>query len=146
MFVENYWNDTERRKLKIPHRIDRSLANLSTTNSTCMSMVRKEGLHGEGAATRCQKHGKAGQFIPLTYIHVSSSCFCPFSEHAVNYVIIYERLPTENLSQPLFTLWRNVNSGPFLVTSFYIDGTFPCFIDAVFVGWKIEEIMFDAEC
>ena len=34
-----------------------------------------------------------------------------------------------------------MNSGPFLVISFYIDGTFPCFIDAVFAGWKIEEIM-----
>jgi len=110
-----------------------------------MSTVKKEGLHGEGPATRCQKHGKVGQFIPLTYIHVSSSCFCPFSEHAVNYVVVNERLPTENLSQPLIPLWRNVNCGPFLITSFYIDRTFPCFIDVVFAGLKIEEVTLDAE-
>jgi hypothetical protein len=114
-------------------------------------MVRKEALYGEGQATRCQKYGRAGQgragqSIPLTYIHASSSCFCPFSKHAVNYVLIYERLPTENLSLTLFfSLWRNVNSGPFLVTSFYIDGTFPRFVDVVFPGWKIEEVMFDTE-
>jgi hypothetical protein len=110
-----------------------------------MSMVRKEDLHGEGPATHCQKHGKAGQFIPLTYVHVSSSCFCPFSEHAVDYVLIYLRLPTECLSQPLFPFWRNVNSSPFLVTSFYIDGAFPCFADVVFAVWKIEEVMVDAK-
>ena len=74
-----------------------------TTNSACMSMVRKEGLHGEGPATRCEKLGKSGQFIPSTNIHARSSCLCPLSEHAVNYVLIYERLPTENLSQPLFS-------------------------------------------
>ena len=67
-----------------------------------MSTGREEVLHGEGPATRCQKHGKEGQFIQLTYIHVSSSCFCPFSEHVLHYVLIYERLPTENLSQPFF--------------------------------------------
>jgi hypothetical protein len=38
-----------------------------------------------------------------------------------------------------------VNSGTFLVTSFYNDGTFQRFIDVVFAGWKIEEVMFDAE-
>ena len=38
-----------------------------------------------------------------------------------------------------------MNSGKFLVISFYIDGAFPCFMDAVFAGWKIEEVTLDAE-
>jgi hypothetical protein len=38
-----------------------------------------------------------------------------------------------------------VNSGPFLVTSFYIDDTFPRFIDVFLAVCKIEEVMFDVE-